>query len=180
MIQFLRGDKASLEASEYVPADGQPIYEKDTNLLKVGNDSSNYSALPYLGCSAGGMNWVEINGAYEPENTTSLQSSSSIEPRAPTPTVTKHLRYYIPSGCIGFILDVGFQEGERGYLTVILSRIDINNPLLSITTNNVLQQHSQATLSYSYNSNSRIVDVSVDLYYLSIPQYILCLTDPTA
>ena len=49
MIQFLRGNKSQLEASQTIFGDGQPIFEKDTGQLKVGNGIDVFSSLPYVG-----------------------------------------------------------------------------------------------------------------------------------
>lgn len=183
MIQFLRGDKASLEASEYIPADGQPIYEKDTNLLKVGNGSSNYSALPYLGYSTGGMNWVEINGLHTPESTASIRSPDGVEPHGPMPAPISefHLRYYIPSDSIGFIVDVGVQESAHAYLVAIEHPASRNSVYFAVCTDPLLQESSMGeSLDVSYNSENRIIDITIWLNGVDNPQYILYLTDPTA
>lgn len=47
-IQFLRGTKSKVEASTKVLADGQPLYETDTNKLKVGDGSTQAKSLPYV------------------------------------------------------------------------------------------------------------------------------------
>ena len=47
-IQFLRGTKSKVIASTKVLADGQPLYEKDTNKLKVGDGSTAAKSLPYV------------------------------------------------------------------------------------------------------------------------------------
>lgn len=47
-IQFLRGTKSKVAASTKVLADGQPLYEKDTNKLKVGDGSTEVKSLPYV------------------------------------------------------------------------------------------------------------------------------------
>lgn len=119
MIQFLRGNRASLEASEYIPADGQPIHEKDTNLLKVGSGSSSYTALPYLGYSSGGMYWVEING---------IQSmvTPELATRAGSPVFEYHVQCYIPNGFEGFILYIGYLDTEDIYLSCAISTSNSN------------------------------------------------------
>jgi hypothetical protein len=53
-IQFKRGHKAALEtkltsAELGVPAAGEPIYESDTGKLKIGNGTTPWNDLPYLG-----------------------------------------------------------------------------------------------------------------------------------
>ena len=52
MIQFLRGNKSQLETSQTIFGDGQPIFEKDTGQLKVGNGIDVFSSLPYVGASS--------------------------------------------------------------------------------------------------------------------------------
>lgn len=47
-IQFLRGAKTKVAASTKVLADGQPLYEKDTHKLKVGDGSTQAKSLPYI------------------------------------------------------------------------------------------------------------------------------------
>lgn len=47
-IQFLRGRRIKVEASNKVLADGQPLYEKDTHKLKIGDGSTAAKSLPYI------------------------------------------------------------------------------------------------------------------------------------
>lgn len=47
-IQFLRGTQSVITASNKILADGQPLYEKDTNKLKVGDGSTAAKSLPYI------------------------------------------------------------------------------------------------------------------------------------
>lgn len=47
-IQFLRGIKSEVTASTKVLSDGQPLYEKDTHKLKVGDGSTEVKSLPYV------------------------------------------------------------------------------------------------------------------------------------
>ena len=47
-IQFLRGTHSKVAASTKVLADGQPLYEKDTHKLKVGDGSTAAKSLPYI------------------------------------------------------------------------------------------------------------------------------------
>ena len=47
-IQFLRGTQSKVAASTRVLADGQPLYETDTNKLKVGDGSTEAKSLPYV------------------------------------------------------------------------------------------------------------------------------------
>ena len=53
MIQFLRGTQTQLNSSSQVFAAGQPIFESDSGQLKIGNGSSRYSSLPYVGANQG-------------------------------------------------------------------------------------------------------------------------------
>lgn len=53
MIQLLRGNSSTLNASQQIFAEGQPIFEKDTQKLKIGNGVDIYSALKYIGESGG-------------------------------------------------------------------------------------------------------------------------------
>ena len=53
MIQLLRGNRSTLNASQQIFAEGQPIFEKDTQKLKIGNGVDIYSALKYIGQSSG-------------------------------------------------------------------------------------------------------------------------------
>lgn len=57
MIQLLRGTKSTLEASQTVFSDGQPIFEKDTGQLKIGNGADIFSNLPYVGATDS-SDWV--------------------------------------------------------------------------------------------------------------------------
>lgn len=63
MIQFLRGTQAALNSSQQIFPEGQPIYEKDTHQLKIGDGVNNYSGLPYIGSS--GMNVIEGYNYYD-------------------------------------------------------------------------------------------------------------------
>lgn len=53
MIQFLRGQASQLHSSQQIFAAGQPIFEQDTQKLKIGNGVDTYSALKYIGESGG-------------------------------------------------------------------------------------------------------------------------------
>ena len=64
MIQFLRGNKSQLEASQTIFGDGQPIFEKDTGQLKVGNGVDVFSSLPYVGASSSGGGGSITAGTY--------------------------------------------------------------------------------------------------------------------
>lgn len=70
MIQFLRGTQTQLNSSSQVFAAGQPIFESDSGQLKIGNGSSRYSSLPYVGSifeSSGGGSGLEmtVGGDYD-------------------------------------------------------------------------------------------------------------------
>lgn len=64
MIQLLRGTKSQLETSQTVFADGQPVFEKDTGQLKIGNGIGNFASLPYVGNSS--SSWTRIQADVEP------------------------------------------------------------------------------------------------------------------
>lgn len=53
-IQFLRGTKSAITAENPVLLAGQPCVELDTGQLKIGNGSTAYNSLPYVGDGAGG------------------------------------------------------------------------------------------------------------------------------
>lgn len=55
MIQLLRGTQSQLNSYSTIIPDGQPVFERDTGQLKIGNGSSLYSALPYVGAVASSM-----------------------------------------------------------------------------------------------------------------------------
>ena len=54
MIQLLRGNSSTLNASQQIFAEGQPIFEKDTQKLKIGNGVDTYSVLKYIGNNISG------------------------------------------------------------------------------------------------------------------------------
>lgn len=56
IIKLKRGLKAKLEevlVGEFKPQQGEPIFEIDTNKLKIGDGVNNYAALPYIGGDGG-------------------------------------------------------------------------------------------------------------------------------
>lgn len=59
MIQFLRGTKSTLEASQQVFSAGQPIFESDSGQLKIGNGADVFSNLPYVGSSSAESSFVQ-------------------------------------------------------------------------------------------------------------------------
>lgn len=63
MIQLLRGTQQQLNSYSTIIPDGQPVFEKDTGQLKIGNGASMYSALPYVGAS-GGSEYPKIHVEY--------------------------------------------------------------------------------------------------------------------
>lgn len=52
MIQFLRGQASQLHSSQQIFAAGQPVFEQDTQKLKIGNGVDTYSVLKYIGESS--------------------------------------------------------------------------------------------------------------------------------
>jgi len=55
-IKFKRGDKETLElklVGDNKPLEGEPIFELDTNKLKIGNGINDYVDLPYIGNGTG-------------------------------------------------------------------------------------------------------------------------------
>ena len=61
MIQFLRGTQTQLNSSSQVFAAGQPIFESDSGQLKIGNGSSRYSSLPYVGANQGSSSYPQLS-----------------------------------------------------------------------------------------------------------------------
>lgn len=49
MIQFMRGSSSQVQSDNPVLAAGQPFYETDTHKMKVGDGSTVYVDLPYIG-----------------------------------------------------------------------------------------------------------------------------------
>lgn len=49
MIQFYRGESSTFNTVNPVLKSGQPGYELDTHKLKVGDGSTEYNDLPYIG-----------------------------------------------------------------------------------------------------------------------------------
>lgn len=60
MIQFLRGTSSQLQSSNQVFAAGQPIFESDSGQLKIGNGTSTFANLPYVGASD--ANSITVSG----------------------------------------------------------------------------------------------------------------------
>lgn len=73
MIQLLRGTKSTLESSQTIFSDGQPIFEKDTGQLKIGNGADIFSNLPYVGGSGIDTNCYYNAGNYYADITPSLR-----------------------------------------------------------------------------------------------------------
>lgn len=67
MIQLLRGTQQQLNSYSTIIPDGQPVFEKDTGQLKIGNGASMYSALPYVGAS-GSSEYPKINRCWGSTN----------------------------------------------------------------------------------------------------------------
>lgn len=76
MIQFLRGTSEAVQRNNPTLAAGQPLYELDTNKLKVGDGSTPYANLPYLVGDSGVaqvVTWGDIQNKpseYPPESHT--------------------------------------------------------------------------------------------------------------
>lgn len=76
MIQFLRGTSEAVQRNNPTLAAGQPLYELDTNKLKVGDGSTPYANLPYLVGDSGIaqiVTWGDIQNKpseYPPESHT--------------------------------------------------------------------------------------------------------------
>lgn len=60
MIQFRRGTVSQATSLNETLAEGQPFLETDTNKLKIGNGSSAYSDLPYIGGGNSGKIYATI------------------------------------------------------------------------------------------------------------------------
>lgn len=52
-IQFLRGTKSAIEAENPILLAGQPCVELDTGQMKIGNGTTAYNSLPYVGAGTG-------------------------------------------------------------------------------------------------------------------------------
>ena len=63
MIQFLRGTQAALNSSQQVFPEGQPIYEKDTHQLKIGDGVNSYFGSSGMNVIEG-YNWYDENYGY--------------------------------------------------------------------------------------------------------------------
>lgn len=73
MIQFLRGNKSSLDSSSTIFQPGQPIFEQDSGQLKIGNGTDIFSDLPYVGGSGIDTNCYYNAGNYYADITPSLR-----------------------------------------------------------------------------------------------------------
>lgn len=87
MIQFLRGTSSQLQSSNQVFAAGQPIFESDSGQLKIGNGTSTFANLPYVGASSTGEPaitetdngyYVDYNGIRYLNHTFDLKTFESI------------------------------------------------------------------------------------------------------
>lgn len=57
IFQFVRGNRESLMRTNPVFRDGEPVYERDTRKLKIGDGFTPYTQLPYIsGTVTGGTN----------------------------------------------------------------------------------------------------------------------------
>lgn len=71
MIQFMRGSSSQVQSDNPVLAAGQPFYETDTHKMKVGDGSTVYVDLPYIGDG--------LAAQYKLDAPTSLSGSADIE-----------------------------------------------------------------------------------------------------
>lgn len=82
MIQFMRGNSSSIISENPVLAAGQPFFETDTNKLKIGDGTSSYNSLDYIG-GAGSASWDNITGkpsTYPPsEHTHEIDSINGLK-----------------------------------------------------------------------------------------------------
>nr|WP_278548404.1 hypothetical protein [Catenibacterium mitsuokai] len=56
-IQFLRGTKSAIAAENPVLLAGQPCVETDTGQMKVGNGTTAYNSLPYVGSTGASVSY---------------------------------------------------------------------------------------------------------------------------
>lgn len=54
IFQFVRGTSTTLVASNRIFRDGEPVYERDTRRLKVGDGVTPYQGLSYIGGDVSG------------------------------------------------------------------------------------------------------------------------------
>ena len=52
MLQFLRGTSSQLSNSQTIFSDGQPVFERDSGQLKIGNGVDTFKNLPYVGANS--------------------------------------------------------------------------------------------------------------------------------
>lgn len=70
-IQFKRGARSALIANltgDNKPLRGEPVWETDTNKLKIGDGSSNYEDLPYISGDGSSSSDIVVFGYYDKEN----------------------------------------------------------------------------------------------------------------
>lgn len=66
-IKFKRGTKSALEANlvgANRPDAGEPVFELDTNKLKIGDGENDYADLPYIS-GGSGMEQIVFGSIYE-------------------------------------------------------------------------------------------------------------------
>lgn len=71
LLQLKRGNKEALErmlVDDNKPKSGEPIWEIDTNKLKMGNGVDNYIDLPYISSGDSGDSTLVIVGWYKDNN----------------------------------------------------------------------------------------------------------------
>lgn len=80
-IQFKRGTNSALDhvlRGANKPLAGEPIWESDTNKLKIGDGKNNYEDLPYISGGESGdlglviVGWYKDNGFYKEQSCTNL------------------------------------------------------------------------------------------------------------
>lgn len=82
-IQFKRGTKENLEAilvGEKKPLKGEPIWELDTNRIKIGDGVSNYASLPYLAGGSSDVDYIVCPGYYDSELDIFWKETAKINP----------------------------------------------------------------------------------------------------
>lgn len=151
MIQLLRGTKSQLDSYQTVIAEGQPVFEKDTGQLKIGNGSSIYSALPYVGASGGGSGELVKN----------LTASSSLPGFATgyidIDSSTRLVSFYKVLFESGTIVTSSTSEGAVYYNNQGITPSEISNYCYSLILGYsfcpVVSVHSPGWVSYDYSAN---------------------------
>lgn len=149
MIQLLRGTKSTLESSQTVFSDGQPIFEKDTGQLKIGNGVDIFSNLPYVGATAS-SDWV--TGVSSDHNNTWIYKDVGNK-RIMIGKYTTSTRLALYSQSFTDEFTIGFAPG------------DATNPAWNNT--DMLAMSSIDYANASVTSNSNYVDVWVSSMSIS-------------